>query len=72
MVHVNDRVAAFRRRENIGLGLIKSIEYDESNVLAALIKAGELSEDSALDDVAVSAAISRVLHAWTKRVLAGE
>ena len=69
---VTQRVAALRRREKIGLGLLRSFEYDEALIINALIKSGELAEDSVLDDAAISAAVSRVLHALATRVLAAE
>ena len=68
--NVTERVARVRRREKIGLGLVRSLEYDQSTVIANLIKSGELAQDSALDDEAIRAALSRVLHSWTTRVLA--
>ena len=69
---VTQRVARLRRREKIGLGLVRSLEYDQSTVIAALIKSGELAEDSALDDEAIRAALSRVLHGWATQVLTAE
>jgi len=70
--NVTERVARVRRREKIGLGLVRSLEYDQTTVIAALIKSGELAQDSALDDEAIRAALSRVLHSWATRVLAAE
>ena len=69
---ITQRVAALRRRETIGLGLLRSFEYDEALIIDAMIKSGELAEDSALDDTAISAAVSRVLHAWATLVLAAQ
>ena len=69
---VTQRVAALRRREKIGLGLLRSFEYDEALIIDALIKSGELAEDSALEDAAISADVSRVLHAWSTRLLAAQ